>query len=82
MKERWRLVIVNTRWKFQCRVADNKAYRAVQILKNEESYRNKTLEVYSSEITAACNIFKFTTSLLKIYVIEEVWLFEMLVPFL
>ena len=31
-KERWRLVLMNNRWKFHCRVADNKACRAVQIL--------------------------------------------------
>ena len=29
---RWRLVIMNNCWKSKCRVADNKAYRAVQSL--------------------------------------------------
>ena len=29
---RWHLVIINNRCKFQCHVADNKAYRAVQSL--------------------------------------------------
>ena len=29
--EKWRVVVMNKRWKFKCRVADNKAYRKVRI---------------------------------------------------
>ena len=31
-QERWRLLIMNNRWKIQCRVANNKEYRVAQML--------------------------------------------------
>ena len=52
--------------------------------KNDESDRIKTFEVYSSCITLASNIFKQTKTLIcvMVYIVEQVWLFEMVVPFL
>ena len=52
--------------------------------KNDESDWFKTLEVYSSYITLASNIFKQTKTLIfvMVYIVEKVWLFEMRVPFL
>ena len=52
--------------------------------KNDESDGIKTLEVYSSYITLASNIFKETKTLIcvMVYIVEKMWLFEMRVPFL
>ena len=75
---------MNIRWKFQFRVADNKAHRAVQSLyvncklkaeflmllssKNEQSDGIKTFQVYSSYITLASNIIKQTKTLICVVV--------------
>ena len=55
-----------------------------QSSKNDESDWIKTFEVYSSYITLASNILEETKTLISVMVniVENVWLFEMRVPFL